>query len=60
MPERMAGTAETGSSASVKSATRTLDIIEYVVSRSRPLIAQEIAAALAIPVSSLSYLLATL
>lgn len=47
-------------SASVKSATRTLDIIEYVVSRSRPLVAQEIAAALAIPVSSLSYLLATL
>lgn len=49
-----------GVSASVKSATRTLDIIEYVVSRSRPLVAQEIAAALAIPVSSLSYLLATL
>ncbi|OYY90329.1 MAG: IclR family transcriptional regulator [Sphingomonas sp. 28-66-16] len=46
--------------ASVKSATRTLDIIEYVVSRGRPLVAQEIATALGIPVSSLSYLLATL
>jgi IclR family acetate operon transcriptional repressor len=44
----------------VKSATRTLDIIEYVVGQSRPLVAQEIAVALAIPVSSLSYLLATL
>lgn len=46
--------------AAVKSATRTLDIIEYVVSRGRPLVAQEIATALAIPVSSLSYLLGTL
>ena len=46
--------------APVKSATRTLDIIEYVVSRGRPLVAHEIAAALAIPVSSLSYLLVTL
>lgn len=44
----------------VKSATRTLDIIEYVVARGRPLVAQEIATALGIPVSSLSYLLATL
>lgn len=44
----------------VKSAIRTLDIVEYVVLRGRPLVAQEIAAALAIPVSSLSYLLATL
>lgn len=44
----------------VKSATRTLDIIEYVVARDRPLVAQEIATALGIPVSSLSYLLATL
>jgi IclR family acetate operon transcriptional repressor len=44
----------------VKSATRTLDIIEYVVAHDRPLVAQEIATALAIPVSSLSYLLATL
>lgn len=46
--------------ATVKSATRTLDIIEYVVSRGQPLVAQEIAAALSIPVSSLSYLLGTL
>lgn len=46
--------------ATVKSATRTLDIIEYVVSRGQPLVAQEIAAALQIPVSSLSYLLTTL
>jgi IclR family transcriptional regulator, acetate operon repressor len=44
----------------VKSAMRTLDIIEYVVSRSRAPVAQEIATALAIPVSSLSYLLSTL
>jgi IclR family acetate operon transcriptional repressor len=49
-----------GQSSQVKSATRTLDIIEYVVSQGRPLVAQEIATALAIPVSSLSYLLATL
>ena len=46
--------------AAVKSATRTLDIIEYVVAHGRPLVAQEIATALDIPVSSLSYLLATL
>lgn len=52
--------ADISSPATVKSATRTLDIIEYVVSRSRPLVAQEIAEALAIPVSSLSYLLVTL
>lgn len=44
----------------VKSALRTLDIIEYVVARDRPVVAQEVAAALAIPVSSLSYLLNTL
>jgi len=44
----------------VKSAMRTLDIIEYVVARGGPCVAQEIASALAIPVSSLSYLLATL
>jgi IclR family acetate operon transcriptional repressor len=51
----------TGPAASqVKSATRTLDIIEYVVAHDRPLVAQEIATALGIPVSSLSYLLATL
>ncbi|MEO6153198.1 MAG: IclR family transcriptional regulator [Croceibacterium sp.] len=47
-------------SSQVKSATRTLDIIEHVVARGRPLVAQEIAVALGIPVSSLSYLLATL
>ncbi|NBC36721.1 helix-turn-helix domain-containing protein [Novosphingobium sp. FSY-8] len=39
---------------------RTLDIIEYVVARGAPVVAQEIASALVIPVSSLSYLLATL
>lgn len=44
----------------VKSATRTLDILEFVVSSGRPVGAAEIAAALAIPVSSLSYLLGTL
>jgi IclR family acetate operon transcriptional repressor len=47
-------------SSQVKSATRTLDIIEYVVAHERPLVAQEIAVALGIPVSSLSYLLSTL
>ena len=40
---------------SVKSATRTLDILEFVVGCARPVSAAEIAAALAIPVSSLSY-----
>lgn len=44
----------------VKSAMRTMDIIEYVVARPAGAVAQEIAAGLAIPVSSLSYLLATL
>lgn len=44
----------------VKSATRTLDIIEYVVANKAGLVAQDIATALGIPVSSLSYLLATL
>ena len=47
-------------SSQVKSATRTLDIIEFVVAHNRPMVAQEIATALGIPVSSLSYLLATL
>lgn len=47
-------------SSQVKSATRTLDIIEYVVAHDRPMVAQEIATALGIPVSSLSYLLSTL
>lgn len=46
--------------APVKSAMRTLDIIEYVVARPSGVIAQDIAQALAIPVSSLSYLLSTL
>jgi IclR family acetate operon transcriptional repressor len=49
-----------GGAGSVKSAIRTLDIIEYVVAAGRPLVAQEISNALAIPVSSLSYLLSTL
>jgi len=53
-------TAPAAVSAQVKSATRTLDIIEYVVATARPLVAQEIAVALGIPVSSLSYLLSTL
>jgi IclR family acetate operon transcriptional repressor len=44
----------------VKSAMRTLDIIEYVVARDRAVVAQEISSALTIPVSSLSYLLNTL
>lgn len=44
----------------VKSALRTLDIIEFVVAHPQGPIAQDIAAALEIPVSSLSYLLSTL
>lgn len=44
----------------VKSAMRTLDIIEYVVAHRSGAITQEIAGALGIPLSSLSYLLATL
>lgn len=47
-------------STTVKSAMRTLDIIEFVVAHPQGAIAQDIAAALGIPVSSLSYLLATL
>lgn len=47
-------------SSQVKSATRTLDIIEFIVANDRPMVAQEIATALGIPVSSLSYLLSTL
>jgi IclR family acetate operon transcriptional repressor len=39
---------------------RTLDVIEFVVAHRQGVVAQEIAGALAIPVSSLSYLLATL
>jgi len=53
-------TADPAQSSQVKSATRTLDIIEYVVAHDRALVAQEIAVALGIPVSSLSYLLGTL
>ncbi|MCJ2181779.1 IclR family transcriptional regulator [Novosphingobium sp. 1949] len=56
----MATTAVGGSSGAVKSAMRTLDIIEYVVAHPTGVVAQEIAQALSIPVSSLSYLLATL
>lgn len=56
----MADNGAVAQSSQVKSATRTLDIIEYVVAHPRPLVAQEIATALGIPVSSLSYLLATL
>ncbi len=44
----------------VKSAMRTIDILEYVVARPAGVVAQEISAGLSIPVSSLSYLLATL
>lgn len=44
----------------VKSALRTLDIIEFVVAHPQGPIAQDIAAGLDIPVSSLSYLLGTL
>ena len=47
-------------SATVKSAMRTLDILEFVIAQPHPMAAHEIAAALAIPVSSLSYLLGTL
>lgn len=39
---------------------RTLDVIEFVVAHRQGVVAQEIAGALSIPVSSLSYLLATL
>ena len=47
-------------STTVKSALRTLDIIEFVVAHPQGVVAQDIAGALAIPVSSLSYLLSTL
>ena len=56
----MAASDPNTTSSQVKSATRTLDIIEYVVAHNRALVAQEIAVALGIPVSSLSYLLSTL
>lgn len=60
MVETVPGAHNPAASSQVKSATRTLDIIEYVVAAGRPLVAQEIATALGIPVSSLSYLLSTL
>jgi IclR family acetate operon transcriptional repressor len=44
----------------VKSALRTLDVIEFVVAHAAGVVAQDVAQALGIPVSSLSYLLATL
>jgi len=46
--------------APVKSALRTLDVIEFVVAHAGGVVAQDVAQALGIPVSSLSYLLATL
>src|SRR5690606_41703983 len=58
--DRLMAASDPASPSQVKSATRTLDIIEYVVAHDRPLVAQEIAVALGIPVSSLSYLLGTL
>lgn len=47
-------------SSQVKSALRTLDILEILAETPRPVAAQEIAELLAIPISSLSYLLSTL
>jgi IclR family acetate operon transcriptional repressor len=44
----------------VKSAMRTLDILELLARQGRPMSASEISVTLGIPVSSLSYLLATL
>ncbi|HZV58118.1 MAG TPA: IclR family transcriptional regulator [Sphingobium sp.] len=58
--ERAAPPQRTDGSSSVKSATRTLDILEFVVSHGRPVSSAEIAATLRIPISSLSYLLGTL
>lgn len=55
-----AGAQRADGSSSVKSATRTLDILEFVVGHGRPVSAAEIAATLGIPISSLSYLLGTL
>ena len=45
---------------SVKSATRTLDIMEYAVTRTGLFTAQDVADTLHIPLSSMSYLLGTL
>ena len=50
----------TSAATPVKSALRTLDVIEFVVAHRQGVVAQEIAGALGIPVSSLSYLLTTL
>ena len=47
-------------SQSVKSAMRTLDILELLARQRRPMAAHEISVTLGIPVSSLSYLLSTL
>lgn len=49
-----------GPAATVKSAMRTLDILELVAAQPHPMAANEVSAALGIPVSSLSYLLGTL
>lgn len=49
-----------GGPENVKSAVRALEILETVVRQNRPMAAHEIATTLAIPVSSLSYLLTTL
>jgi IclR family acetate operon transcriptional repressor len=59
-PERSDRTGKAEGSSSVKSATRTLDILEHVVAQGRPVSAVEIATVLNIPISSLSYLLGTL
>ena len=48
------------SSSSVKSAMRTLDLLELLMDQGRPMAAAELASALEIPMSSLSYLLGTL
>ncbi|MHA6718745.1 IclR family transcriptional regulator, partial [Sphingomonas sp. RS6] len=56
----MAGSRDSAGPTAVKSAVRTLDLIEYVVARPDGVPAQEIATALDIPMSSLSYLVATL
>ena len=45
----MAASDPNTTSSQVKSATRTLDIIEYIVAHDRPLVAQEIAVSLGIP-----------
>ncbi len=46
--------------APVKSAMRTMDVIEFVVAHQQGVVAKDIASGLCIPLSSLSYLLATL